>query len=376
MRSSRASSGSVPRRAVAAPSGDLVRVVAAAASRRRARRRPPRRSSRRRRRAAQRRLGRGRAPRLRARRRPARAARRAIAPSSTSSAAATETSANANDARSRTLRYAERAASQRRRQLDGRDQLAGVEHRVAARARRPGGGSSSAIGIAPLAGRRRYVHDARRARRARPPCPRDGWRRTLGMPEDREVAVVTRRAPGSRLPGSPLVARLGDVLEVDAAGALEQVAADRRHVAQLTGGARRAAPGRAPGSASRTRWSAARSLLRHRGADPQPAVGHPVDPVERKPRDVDEQRRASRPPASSGRRGSCRRRGTRAPGVAGQQRHGARPRSSAALVARTASPALTVRRSPGTMFDVGAAAAQVAAHALADLVVVEHHGLP
>ena len=58
----------------------------------------------------------------------------------------------------------------------------------------------------------------------------------LGRAEDAELAVhaLDRRAAGA---GRALVAGLGDVLEVAATGALQQVAADGRGIAQLPGGA-------------------------------------------------------------------------------------------------------------------------------------------
>ena len=62
-------------------------------------------------------------------------------------------------------------------------------------------------------------------------------RRDAGLrgAEDREVAVLSfaRRAPAAR---HALVARLADVLEVVAARALQEVAADRREVAKLPRG--------------------------------------------------------------------------------------------------------------------------------------------
>ena len=142
--------------------------------------------------------------------------------------------AKANEARSRTLRYADPAPGQRRWHLDRRDQRAAVEHRVAARV------------VARAGGR-----DRRSASAARPPCSDHDGRVERGEGDGHVrgwVAMhaseppstarlrwspVRRRASRARL---PLVARLGDVLEVGAPGALQQVPADRRHVPQLTGG--------------------------------------------------------------------------------------------------------------------------------------------
>ena len=100
--------------------------------------------------------------------------------------------------------------------------------------------------------------------------------------EDRQIAVHPGpgRAAGS---GLALVARLADVVEVGAPGALQQVAADRCHVAELARTHRPAAPGTAPDSRRRTRGSAARSLLRTRGADAERAPSDPVDAGERQP---------------------------------------------------------------------------------------------
>ena len=55
--------------------------------------------------------------------------------------------------------------------------------------------------------------------------------------EDRQVAVVALRRWAAR-PALALVAGPGDVLEVDAAGALQQIAPDCGDIAWLAGGAR------------------------------------------------------------------------------------------------------------------------------------------
>jgi hypothetical protein len=72
---------------------------------------------------------------------------------------------------------------------------------------------------------------------ARATAMSEGWvASSARVAEHREVAVLTR-ARGAPGPRPALVARLGDVLEVDAAGALHEVAPDCGQVAQLAGGA-------------------------------------------------------------------------------------------------------------------------------------------
>ena len=187
---------------------------------------------RRRRAARQHRLGRPGPPRHRAPPRRGRAARRAPRRRRRRGRRPPRPRANAYDARSRTLRYAERAPNA----------SAGSSTAVIRSPRRqrgvrsgssPGSRYSSSSGSArgpsgPRPGRRR------RAPPGRPPCRRDASRCSAATPEDGEVAVLARprRAARSR---RPLVARLRDVLEVHAAGALQQVAADGGHVAQLSG---------------------------------------------------------------------------------------------------------------------------------------------
>ena len=106
-------------------------------------------------------------------------------------------------------------------------------------------------------------------------CPRIAWLRWWP-------------APGrTSRPRLALVARLRHVGEVRAARALQQVAADRRHVPQLAGcagehGLRehrvRVAHEQAGGQVG----------VAHRGADPQSAAVELLDPVVREARDVDE----------------------------------------------------------------------------------------
>ena len=74
----------------------------------------------------------------------------------------------------------------------------------------------------------------------------------VGGAEDRRGSGCSRPSAEQPEPGSRLLHGVVDVLEVDAAGALQQVAAGRGHVAQLAGGAGQQRLRRAPGSAART----------------------------------------------------------------------------------------------------------------------------
>jgi hypothetical protein len=95
---------------------------------------------------------------------------------------------------------------------------------------------------------------------------------------------VARRTARAR---SALVARLGDVLEVRAARALQQVAADGRDVAQLPRGAGQQG-GREQRIALPHRAIGGEVAVADGGADPQPAAGEVVDVRVWQPRDVDE----------------------------------------------------------------------------------------
>ena len=102
---------------------------------------------------------------------------------------------------------------------------------------------------------------------------RVGGDAVLGVAEDRVVAVLAL-ARGAAGAGAALVAGLRDVLEVAAARALEQVAADGGEVAQLAGGAGEQRLARARGSA-RGRAGARRGRCcgpRRRCAAPPSAV--------------------------------------------------------------------------------------------------------
>ena len=174
-----------------------------------------------------------------------------------------------------------------RAELDGGDQVAGVEDGVVLRlvAGQPvqAGDRDRALAVgaehvdvrADGGQRDRHVRGV-------------GGDAVLGVAEDREVAVLAleRRAAGA---GAALVARLRDVLEVAAARALEEVAADGREVAQLAGGA---------GEDGVTENGVALADQRVRGevgvadggADPH-AVGGLLDRVVGEAGDVDEARR-------------------------------------------------------------------------------------
>ena len=156
--------------------------------------------------------------------------------------------------RARSARRATRAVREleRRRDRDERErERRAVAHLAVARARgdRAGGGSSTAMISSPGSSTvsrsgsspgRRCSSGSGIARSPAGPCTwttrvergqrdrhvgrvrRDA---ALGVPEDREVAVLALDAPGSRSPGSRLLHGLRHVLEVRAARALEQVAA-------------------------------------------------------------------------------------------------------------------------------------------------------
>jgi hypothetical protein len=112
----------------------------------------------------------------------------------------------------------------------------------------------------------------------------------LARAEDGEHAVVAidSRTPGARL---PLVARVGGVAEIDATGALEQIAGGGSHIAQL---------GRSAGEQGlREDWvvSQHRGVLGYIGvasesSDDQAARGAGLDLIERKSVDVDDLARA------------------------------------------------------------------------------------
>ncbi len=109
-------------------------------------------------------------------------------------------------------------------------------------------------------------------------------------PDDRVVPVVSAGGVAAAA-GNPLVAAgAGGINEVQAARALHQVAADRRHVADL---GRRARQNRAgEHRVLRARREMYRDGVVARGrADPQPAIVGRLDRV-RQPGDVDQPRRA------------------------------------------------------------------------------------
>lgn len=113
----------------------------------------------------------------------------------------------------------------------------------------------------------------------------------LRVSENREVAVVAvaGRAAIRFSPAPTLVAGLGDVLEVGAARALEQVAADGGEVAQLARGAREQRLGEH--RVALTHAPVGRELGVSRGrTDPQAAVGALLDRLVQ-PRDVDQAHR-------------------------------------------------------------------------------------
>ena len=172
-----------------------------------------------------------------------------------------------------------------RRQLDGghelpRTQLGVALRLVAGEAVQPRHGDrAGAVAALDVDARAQRGERDRHVRRVR----RDAG---LGVPEDRVVAMMARPGRTTR-PRLALVARLRHVGEVRAARALQQVAADRRHVPQLTG---RAGEHRLREHRVRVAHEQAGGQVgvAHRGADPQPAAVELLDPVVREARDVDE----------------------------------------------------------------------------------------
>ena len=168
------------------------------------------------------------------------------------------------------------------------------------------------------------------------------------VPEDREVAVLALagRAAGAR---RALVARLRDVLEVGAAGALQQVAADGGDVAQLPRGAgqQRLRQQRVALAHDRVRGQRA---VGDAGADPQSAA-RPARSGRGRGRGCRRAAPASRPRASSGRRGWCRPPGTR-PAVrrhrAGRIRRRARRRTASQSPPPRSPARCSRRRRSGT----------------------------
>ena len=116
----------------------------------------------------------------------------------------------------------------------------------------------------------------------------DGWAATQWslVPSTALTAVeaLQRGAPGA---GLALVAGRRLVVEVQAAGALQQVPPDRRHVPQLPGGAvqDRLGQNRIPGPDQGVRGQA---TVMHQGTDPKPAIRELIDPVQRQPGDVND----------------------------------------------------------------------------------------
>ncbi len=111
----------------------------------------------------------------------------------------------------------------------------------------------------------------------------------LGGPEDRVVAVLARHC-GATAAGSALVARLGQVAEIAAPGPLEQVPADRGHVAQLPGGSGEECLREGRVVAAHLRMGRQVAVGDGR-TDTQPTVGGERDVAEGQFLDVDEERR-------------------------------------------------------------------------------------
>ena len=109
----------------------------------------------------------------------------------------------------------------------------------------------------------------------------------LRSAQDGQVAVLARPGRTART-ADPLVAGLGDVLEVQAPGALQQVAAHRGHIPQLPGGAREQGlrQHRVLGADPPITGQVA---VTHRRTDRQSAAFGWLDRGQRQPAHVDEQ---------------------------------------------------------------------------------------
>src|SRR5579864_8308519 len=124
---------------------------------------------------------------------------------------------------------------------------------------------------------------------------RDGhvrWMRRdtpLRCTEDGQVAVMAL-ARGTATARHALIARLRDILEVDAARTLQQVSAGRRQVAQLARGAREQRL-REHRVARAYRAISSEFAIAHHRPDTYSSVRKQLDAVVGKARDVDEQMR-------------------------------------------------------------------------------------
>ena len=140
-----------------------------------------------------------------------------------------------------------------------------------------------------LASGSRHPHDGLQGRQG---DAHIGWVRGdagIAVPEDRVIAVVPfdGRAAAPRL---ALVARRGGVVEVGAAGPLHQVAARRRHVAELGGRTRQDGPGQ-QGVVPLDPLVVGDVRVRHERPDLEPAVVAPTDLAQVEAVDVDQPRR-------------------------------------------------------------------------------------
>ena len=189
------------------------------------------------------------------------------------------------------LAVGDASALDRRRDLDGLDQPARLEDRVAIG--RVAGQPEEVVdrdGAAVVAS----AHHHRRVHRSE---GHGHVRRVVGdarvgSTEDRQVAVVAVAARAAR-PRRTLVARLRGVLEVTAPRALEQVPGDRGHVAHLPRRTRQQRH-RQQGVTPPHRRVAGHVAVAGRATDAQAAVVELVDGVEAESGDVDEHRRTGR----------------------------------------------------------------------------------
>ena len=172
--------------------------------------------------------------------------------------------------------------------FDGGDQFVGVQLGLQVRCR---AGQPVELGQRDVPRAARAFHLDRGVQRRERHCHvgRMGGDAVVARPQHCVAAVepLQRGAPGARL---ALVARRRLVVEVQAAGALQQVSPNRRHVPQLPGSTMQDRLGqhRIPGADQGVRGQ---PTVAHQCADPKPAIGEFLDLVQRQPGDVDDRLR-------------------------------------------------------------------------------------
>ena len=104
---------------------------------------------------------------------------------------------------------------------------------------------------------------------------------------DHRVLPAEPADGGTAAAGLPFVARLVGVVEIRAAGALQEIARGRRLVAKLSRGPREQRAGEQAIVAPHARVGGKVGIA-HQRADAQASLGSGLDPVERKPVDIDQ----------------------------------------------------------------------------------------